>query len=76
MTFYLSELKPIPKKFFKSIMPVGRPKHFAGKHDGWSACGVNMVPLSQKTNEVDCLRCRKTEAYKIGYMAKNSGKKE
>lgn len=65
MMFHLSELKPIPKKFFKGVVPIGKPNHLAGKHNGWSVCGKNGVTIAKSFELVNCLSCMRTKHYKI-----------
>lgn len=52
---------------------IGRPIHFAGRHYGWGACGVNASDETRNPDLVTCLRCRKTRAFKQKKQEANGG---
>lgn len=65
----------------KRIITVGRPTHFRPTNANKSACGIECPELAAYDGrDVDCLKCRKTAAWKrqvgqiktTGYTAKAS----
>ena len=48
------------------FVPIGEPTHLEGRHAGWSACGLSNRFTTPNRSDVDCLRCRKTKAFRIG----------
>lgn len=64
----------------KRIITVGRPTHFRPTNANKSACGIECPELAAYDGrDVDCLKCRKTSAWKrqagqikSGYTAKAS----
>lgn len=49
------------------ILLIGRPMHLSGRFQRWSACGVSAGDCTEDRGKVNCLRCKRTKAYRKNY---------
>ena len=49
-----------------TLIAIGEPTHLATPRSGWSACGLSNRFTTSEPSAVNCLRCRKTKAFRAG----------